>query len=74
VFAGDQINNSFAVVGGGDVGRVPVPYERRSAGRTDPSDRLLVPSLLSCQNNRLAVDATRPPDVAVGQISRQKRC
>jgi hypothetical protein len=62
------------VVCSGDVGCVPVPYERRSPGKTDSSERLLVPSLLSCQNNRLAVDATRPPDVAVGQTSRQKRC
>jgi outer membrane usher protein len=68
LFASDQIHDSFAVVSTGNVGGVPVLYENRPIGRTDARGRLLIPSLLSYRNNRLAVDATRlPPDVEVGQ-------
>jgi outer membrane usher protein len=69
-FAGDQINDSFAVVSTGGVAGVPVLYENRLVGTTDSSGHLLVPSLLSYQNNLLAVDTTRlPPDIDVGQTS-----
>jgi len=69
-FAGNQINDSFAVVTTGGVAGVPVLYENRLVGTTDSSGHLLVPSLLSYENNRLAVDTTRlPPDVDVGQTS-----
>lgn len=68
LFASDQIHDSFAVVSTGDVAGVPVLYENRPIGRTDARGKLLIPSLLSYRNNRLAVDATRlPPDVEVGQ-------
>jgi outer membrane usher protein len=70
LFTGDQINDSFAVVNTGDVAGVPVLYENRPVGKTDASGHLMVPSLLSYQNNRLAVDtANLPPDISVGQTS-----
>ena len=69
-FASAQINDSFAVVSTGGVADVPVLYENRPVGTTDSSGHLLVPSLLSYQNNRLAVDATRlPADIDVGQTA-----
>jgi outer membrane usher protein len=69
-FASDQINDSFAVVSTNGVEGVPVLYENRLLGRTDSAGYLLVPSLLSYQDNRLAVDVTRlPPDIDVGQTS-----
>jgi len=68
VFVSDHVNDSFAIVRTGDVGGVPVRYENRSIGVTDSSGRLLVPSLLSYQNNRIALDTTHlSPDVEVGQ-------
>lgn len=68
VFASDSINDSFAVVRTGNVGNIPVQYENRPIGTTDARGRLLVPSLLSYQNNRLSLDTSRlPPDVVVGQ-------
>ncbi|MEO8454786.1 MAG: fimbria/pilus outer membrane usher protein [Sphingomicrobium sp.] len=68
LFASDHVDDSFAIVRTGDVGGVPVRYENRSIGVTDKSGRLLVPSLLSYQNNRIALDTIRlPPDVEVGQ-------
>jgi outer membrane usher protein len=70
LFASDQIDDSFAVVNTGNVADVPVLYENRPVGTTDASGRLLVPTLLSYQNNRLTVDTMRlPPDVEVGQTS-----
>ncbi len=69
-FASDQIGDSFAVVSTGGVAGVPVLYENRLVGETDSSGHLLVPSLLSYQNNRLAVDTTRlPADIDVGQTA-----
>jgi outer membrane usher protein len=45
-----------------------VLYENRLIGVTDKSGRLLAPSLLSYQNNRLALETARlPPDIEVGQ-------
>lgn len=70
LFASDQINDSFAVVTTGDVGGVPVLFQNRPVGSTNDSGQLLVPSLLSYQNNRLAVDTSKlPPDIAVGQTT-----
>ncbi len=70
LFASDQINDSFAVVQTGGIADVPVLYENRLLGTTDSSGQLLVPSLLSYQNNKLAVDTSRlPADVEVGQTS-----
>ena len=70
LFTGDQINDSFAVVSTGDVAGVPVLYQNRPVGNTDDSGKLLVPSLLSYQDNQLSVATTKlPPDVAVGQTS-----
>lgn len=73
-FVSDQIHDSFAVVRTGDVADVPVLYENRPAGVTNARGLLLVPTLLSYQNNRVAVDATGlPPDVEVGQTYRMIR-
>ena len=70
LFAGDQINDSFAVVHTGEVADVPVLYQNRPVGSTDSDGQLLVPSLLSYQNNRLEVDTAKlPPDIDVGQTS-----
>jgi outer membrane usher protein len=70
LFAADRINDSFAVVNTGDVAGVPVLYENRPVGKTDASGQLMVPSLLSYQNNRLAVDTAKlPPDISVGQTA-----
>jgi outer membrane usher protein len=69
-FASDRIYDSFAVVSTGGVADVPVLYENRLVGTTDSSGHLLVPSLLSYQNNQLAVDTARlPADIEVGQTS-----
>ncbi|WP_346387897.1 fimbria/pilus outer membrane usher protein [Nocardioides sp.] len=68
VFASGWIDDSFAVVSSGDVADVPVLYENRLVGNTDSRGKLLIPSLLSYQDNRLAIDtAGLPPDVEVGQ-------
>lgn len=68
LFVSDHVSDSFAIVRTGDVGGVPVQYENRPIGVTDTSGRLLVPSLLSFQNNRVALDTARlSPDVEVGQ-------
>lgn len=70
LFASDQIYDSFAVVRTGDVAGVPVLYENRPVGVTDSKGLLLVPSLLSYQNNQLTVDASRlPADIDVGQTT-----
>lgn len=74
LFASDHIHDSFAVVSTGDVGGVPVLYENRPIGETNSRGKLLIPSMLSYRNNRLAIDATRlPPDVEVGQTWMQVR-
>lgn len=68
LFGSDHVEDSFAIVRTGDVGGVPILYENRPIGVTDESGRLLVPSLLSYQNNRLALEtAGLPADVEVGQ-------
>jgi outer membrane usher protein len=73
-FAAPQINDSFAVVRTGGVPDVPVTYENRLVGTTDSNGELLVPSLLSYQNNKLAVDPSRlPADIEVGQTTRLVR-
>lgn len=68
IFASNHIDDSFAVVSTGGVGNVPVQYEHRSIGHTNAAGILLVPALLSYQNNHLSFDASGlPPDVIVGQ-------
>ena len=70
LFASNQILDSFAVVSTGDVADVPVLYENRPVGDTDAHGKLLVPTLLSYQNNLLALDATKlPADIEVGQTA-----
>jgi outer membrane usher protein len=73
-FAAPQINDSFAVVHTGGVPDVPVTYENRLVGTTDSNGELLVPSLISYQNNELAVDPWRlPADIEVGQTTKLVR-
>ena len=70
LFASDRIDDSFAIVRTGGVADVPVLYENRPLGTTDSDGQLLVPSLLSYQNNHLSVDATKLPlDIDVGQTT-----
>jgi len=70
LFAGDQIQDSFAVVSTGDVSGIPVLYQNRPAGSTDAHGKLLIPWLQSYEDNRLAIDTSRlPPDIEVGQTS-----
>ena len=70
LFASDHIYDSFAIVRTGNVANVPVMYENRLLGTTDSGGKLLVPTLVSYQDNKLAVDATRlPADVEVGQTN-----
>jgi outer membrane usher protein len=68
LFASDEIYDSFAVVHTNAVADVPVLYENRLIGVTNARGELLVPYLLSYQNNKLAVDPTSlPPDIEVGR-------
>jgi outer membrane usher protein len=68
LFATDEIYDSFAVVHTNSVADVPVLYENRLIGVTNARGELLVPYLLSYQNNKLAVDPTSlPPDIEVGR-------
>jgi outer membrane usher protein len=68
VFASDHIDDSFAVVRTAQIAKIPVQYENRAIGTTNSKGLILVPSLLSYQNNRLSLDPSRlPPDVVVGQ-------
>jgi len=70
LFASDQIHDSFAVVSTGDIAGIPVLYANRPVGRTDVHGKLLVPSLLSYQNNRIALDASKlPADIEVGRTA-----
>ena len=70
VFASSHIDDSFALVRTGHIGNIPIKYENRPIGRTNAKGLLLVPSLLSYQNNRLSLDPSRlPPDIVVGQAS-----
>jgi outer membrane usher protein len=62
LFASNTINDSFAVVDTGGVGRVRVLYENRPAGETDASGRLLAPDLRAWDVNRIAID---PADVPI---------
>lgn len=74
VFASDRIDDSFAVVEAGDVAGVPVFYENRLIGRTDDDGELLVPALLSYQNNKISLDVSRlPADIEAGQTVRRVR-
>jgi outer membrane usher protein len=70
LFASPRIVDSFAMVSTGNVAGVPVLYENRFVGNTDAFGKLLVPSLLSYQDNLLTLDASRlTPDIEVGQTS-----
>jgi len=70
LFASDRIFDSFAVVSTGDIAGVPVLYANRPVGATNARGKLLVPSLLSYQNNRLSLDATGlPADIEVGRTA-----
>jgi outer membrane usher protein len=55
IFLSNRINDSFAVVDAGAAG-VDVLYENRPAGTTNAQGKLLIPTLRSYQNNKIAID------------------
>jgi outer membrane usher protein len=55
VFAGNRIDDSFAVVDAGTAG-VPVLYENRLVGNTNASGKLLVPNLRAYGKNKISID------------------
>ncbi len=61
VFAGNRIDDAFAVVDTGTAD-VPVFYENRPVGKTDASGKLLVPNLRAYGSNKVSVD---PKDLGV---------
>lgn len=56
VLPGRRINDGFALVTTEGVPNVPVTYENRLMGRTNASGHLLVPDLVSYENNHVAID------------------
>ncbi|NWK46904.1 fimbrial biogenesis outer membrane usher protein [Ralstonia pickettii] len=56
VLPGRRINDGFALVSTEGVPNVPVTYENRLMGRTNAGGHLLVPDLVSYENNHVAVD------------------
>jgi outer membrane usher protein len=54
-FAGNRIDDAFAVVDTGTPG-VPVFYENRPIGETNGSGKLLVPNLRAYGSNKLSID------------------
>ncbi|MCO6763442.1 fimbria/pilus outer membrane usher protein, partial [Streptomyces sp. EL5] len=60
VFLSNWIDDSFAVVTTG-VPDVEVLNENRRAGVTDSRGMLLIPTLRSYQNNKIAIDPTNLP-------------
>jgi len=54
-FAGNRIDDAFAVVDAGTPG-VPVFYENRPIGETNSSGKLLVPNLRAYGSNKLSID------------------
>ena len=60
VFAGNRVEDGFAVVDAGMAG-VPVFEDNRPVGVTNPWGKLLVPGLQSYQTNRLGIDPSPLP-------------
>jgi outer membrane usher protein len=60
VFFANRIDDAFAVVETGVPG-IEVFHQNRPAGTTDSSGRMLIPSLQSYQNNKIAIDTTKLP-------------
>ncbi|PLT20444.1 fimbrial biogenesis outer membrane usher protein [Ralstonia mannitolilytica] len=56
VLPGRRINDAFALVSTEGVANVPVTFENRLMGRTNGSGHLLVPDLVSYENNHVAID------------------
>jgi outer membrane usher protein len=74
LFPTNIVINSFAVVNTNGVSGVHVLSENRPAGVTDANGQLLVPDLLSWQNNHLAIDpADVPVDAQVPYMARMVR-
>ena len=61
IFASRRIDDAFAVVSTEGVPNVPVRLENRKVGDTNSQGLLLVPSLLSYQDNRISIDPTNLP-------------
>jgi len=56
VLPGRRINDGFALVSTDGIPNVPVTFENRLMGRTNAGGHLLVPDLVSYENNRVAID------------------
>lgn len=61
IFATRRIDDAFAVVSTDGVPDIPVRNENRPVGETNSRGLLLVPSLLSYQNNKISIDPTKLP-------------
>jgi len=61
IFASRRIYDGFTVISTDAVPDVPVRLENRPMGRTNADGRLLVPSLLAYQNNKIEIDPTQLP-------------
>lgn len=73
IFAADRIDQAFAIV---DVGApdVEVLYQNRPIGRTGRRGKIVVPNLVSGQNNRLEIDpAGLPLDASIAATSADVR-
>jgi outer membrane usher protein len=71
VFFANRIDDAFAVVETGVPG-IEVFHQNRPAGTTDSNGRMLIPSLQSYQNNKIAIDTTKLPvdaDIATTESS-----
>jgi len=60
VFLSNRIDDSFAVVDTGTPG-VDVTYENRPAGKTNAQGKVLIPTLRSFQQNKIAIDPAGLP-------------
>jgi outer membrane usher protein len=60
VFAGDHVDDAFAVVDAGAAG-VNVKYENRNAGKTGKNGKLLLPGLHAYQKNKIEIDVNDLP-------------
>lgn len=68
VFAGNRVDDSFAVVDAGIPG-VPVLQDNRPIGTTDMFGKLMVADLRSYQRNKIAIDPTRLPAGADADVT-----
>lgn len=69
LYASNLIGDSFAVVDTGGLKGVRVMSENRVVGKTDSTGCLLVPNLLSLENNRISLEPTDVPlDIQIPEV------